>query len=137
MERSMKHAINFALGLVLLSSGGCFCITKAVLSGNGNVNTGVVGGRIDVTACTPLEKEVANQLKVTSDWYRVQWEHCATNPNPVDCRTQLAAAYKEQKQMLLDILDKMKGKPKEEQKALYEQMLLQAKFVAPSHQISG
>jgi hypothetical protein len=107
---------------------GC-CTTKLVFSGDGNVTTGAVGGSVEVIACTPMEKEVANQINILSDWYRVEWRNCATNQNPTTCRTDVSKAYQEQKKTCLDLLAAMKGKQHDEQKALYENMLLKAKLL--------
>ena len=119
MKRLATIILSFLLFAVL---SGC-CITKTLLSGNGNVNTGVVGGELSIEACTPMEKEVANQLKILSDWYRVQWDKCASDPNPATCREGLTKPYNEQKQLLLDLLAAMRGKSESEQRTMYENML--------------
>jgi hypothetical protein len=112
--------------LILVSSlilAGC-CTSKTILSANGNVPSGNVGGTIEVDACTPMEKEVADQLGRLSDWYRAHWDACATNTNPVECRGELSKSYQEQQKLLLDVLAAMNGKPKAEQKKLLQQMRL-------------
>lgn len=108
---------------------GC-CTTKVVFSGNGNINTGVVGGSIEVEACTPMEKEVANQLNILSDWYRVNWAECGKSSDPASCRSSVSKAYLEQKQTLLDLLASMKGKSEAEQKSMYEKSLTRARILA-------
>ena len=115
--RLMKTVVA-VLSLLLT---GC-CTTKTVISANGNVPSGNVGGTVEVTACTPMEKEVAKQLGQLSDWYRAHWDACATNSNPVECRTELSKGYQEQQKLLLDVLAAMNGKPKAEQKMIYQQV---------------
>lgn len=102
---------------------GC-CTTKTVLSADGNAATGVVGGSIEVIACTPMEKEVASQLAQLSDWYRAHWDGCSTNSDPAGCRAEVSKAYQEQQQLLLDVLASMNGKSKAEQEHIYQQMRL-------------
>jgi hypothetical protein len=93
-------------------------------SANGDVKSGLVGGSVAVTACTPMEKEVANQLAQLSDWYRTHWDSCGTNSDPAICRADLAKAYQEQQQSLLDVLASMNGKSNAEQEQIYRQMQL-------------
>ena len=117
---------NLIAATVLVSSlflTGC-CTTKTVLSANGDVKSGLVGGSVAITACTPMEKEVANQLAQLSDWYRTHWDSCGTNSDPASCRADLAKAYQEQQQSLLDVLASMNGKPNAEQEQIYRQMQL-------------
>jgi hypothetical protein len=108
---------NLFVSTVLMSvllSGGC-CTTKTLVSADGNAATGVVGGSIEVTACTPMEKEVASQLAQLSDWYRAHWDGCGTNSDAAACRAEVSKAYQEQQQLLLNVLASMNGKPKAEQ----------------------
>src|SRR5215472_12763744 len=79
------------------------CTTKTVLSANGDVKTGVMGGTVAVKACTTMEKEVANQLAQLSDWYRTQWDSCGTNSDAAACRVELSKGYQEQQKLLLDV----------------------------------
>ncbi len=122
---AMKTNRYFTLTALILCQfvTGC-CMTKTVFSADGNVATGVVGGQIELTACTPMEKQVAAQLGQLSDWYRTNWEECGTNSNPAACRSEVSKAYQEQQKLLLDVLAAMNGKPKSEQVKLYEQMRL-------------
>ncbi len=113
--------LAFAGWSVLLT--GC-CATKTVFSANGNVATGNVGGTVEVTACTPMEKEVARQLDQLSEWYRAHWDACGTNSAPAACRAEVSKAYQEQQKLLLDVLAAMNGKPKSEQVKMYQQMRL-------------
>src|SRR5437016_81497 len=62
------------------------CVDHLVFSGNGNVNSGVIGASIDLKACSPVEKSVADQLQKASDWYRLEWENCARDAHPAGCR---------------------------------------------------
>ena len=71
-----------------------------------------------------MEKEVADQLGQLSAWYRAHWDACATNSNPVECRSELSKSYQEQQKLLLDVLAAMNGKPKAEQKKMLQQMRL-------------
>ena len=100
---------------------GC-CVSKTLLSGNGNIPTGTVGGTIEITACSPTEKEVADQLAELSDWYRAHWDACATNSDPAGCRADLSKSYQEQQKLLLSVLAEMNGKSKAEQKKLLRQL---------------
>jgi hypothetical protein len=119
------HPVRTVLaGILILFLTSC-CTTKTVLSANGDVKTGVVGGSVAVTACTPMEKEVANQLAQLSDWYRMHWDGCGTNADPAACRVELSKGYQEQQKLLLDVLASMNGKPKTEQEQIYRQMQLQ------------
>ena len=111
--------------VICLMLTGC-CVSKTLLSGNGNIPTGTVGGTVEITACSPTEKEVANQLAELSDWYRSHWDACATNADPAACRSDLNRAYRQQQKLLLDVLAAMNGKPKAEQKNLLRQMQLKA-----------
>lgn len=86
--------------------------------------TGIVGGSVEVTACTPMEKEVASELAQLSEWYRGHWDNCGTNSDPAACRAKLSKAYQEQQAMLLKVLAEMNGQPKSEQKKMYQQMRL-------------
>jgi len=104
---------------------GC-CTTKTVFSANGNIPTGTVGGTVEITACTPMEKEVANQLAQLSEWYRGHWDDCGTNSNPATCRAEVSKAYQEQQKLLLDVLAAMNGQPEAEQKKLLRQTQLKA-----------
>jgi hypothetical protein len=113
--------VIFAVLFVLLT--GC-CATKTVFSADGNVPTGTVSGTISISACTPMEKEVASEMARLSDWYRVHWDNCGTNSDPTTCRGELSKAYQEQQKMLLDVLAAMNGQPKAEQKKMYQQMRL-------------
>lgn len=121
--------------LILILSSTCSllvsscCTTKVVFSGNGNINTGVVGGSVEVVACTPMEKEVANQIKILSDWYRVNWAQCATTDSSTACRAEVSKAYKEQKQTLIDLLNSMKGKSDAEQESMYDSSLANARIL--------
>ena len=119
----MKNLILVAVFISSLFVAGC-CTTKTVLSANGNAATGVVGGSIEVNACTPMEKEVANQLAELSGWYRTHWDSCGTNSDPAACRADVSKAYQEQQKLLLDVLAAMNGKPKAEQQKIYQQMRL-------------
>ena len=56
-----KQTLCLFILLALLS--GC-CTTRTLVSANGNVGTGDVGGILEVTACTPMEKEVADRKSV-------------------------------------------------------------------------
>ncbi|HUA67233.1 MAG TPA: hypothetical protein VMA13_01685 [Candidatus Saccharimonadales bacterium] len=112
-----------AVPLSFLLLSGC-CTTKTVISADGNTATGVVGGSIAVTACTPMEKEVANELAQLSDWYRTHWDNCSTNSDPAACRADISKAYQEQQKLLLDVLASMNGRPKAEQEQIYRQMHL-------------
>jgi hypothetical protein len=102
---------------------GC-CVNKVVLSGNGNVESGTVGGTVEVEFCTALEEEVVNQLRLVSEAYRVQWEQCAVSPDPKGCRATALESYQAQTKVLQALLASMKGKPEGEQKRLLEGMLL-------------
>jgi len=88
-----------------------------------------VGGELSVEACTPMEKEVANQLKILSDWYRVQWEKCSSDTNPVACREAVTQAYNNQKQTLLDLLAAMRNKTESQQRKLYNDVLKNSKLI--------
>jgi len=125
------NTIRFALVLCVFLTG-C-CISKTLLSGKGNVPTGTVGGTIEITACVPMEKEVAKQLAELSDWYRTHWDACGTNSDPSACRAGLTAAYQDQQKLLMAVLAEMNGKSKDQQKILYQRMLLdpQLKFKTP------
>jgi len=118
-----KQTLCLFILLALLS--GC-CTTRTLVSANGNVGTGDVGGILEVTACTPMEKEVANQLGRLSEWYRAHWDACGTNSNPGECRAELSRAYQEQQKLLLDVLAAMNGKPKTQQKQMLQQLRLTA-----------
>ncbi len=111
--------------MLSLLLAGC-CTTKTMLSADGNAATGIVGGSVEITACTPMEKEVASQLAMLSDWYRAHWDACGTNSNPGECRAELSKAYQEQQKLLLDVLAAMNGKPKAQQKQMLQQMRLTA-----------
>ncbi len=117
-----KHLLLAFAGLSVLLTG-C-CTTKTVFSANGNAATGNFGGTVEITACTPMEKEVADQLGQLSEWYRAHWDACGTNSDPAACRAELSKGYQEQQKMLLDVLAAMNGKPKSEQAKLYQQMRL-------------
>ena len=119
---STMNTIRLALVLCVFLTG-C-CVSKTLLSGNGNVPTGTVGGTVEITACSPTEKEVANQLAKLSDWYRSHWDACATNSDPAACRVELNHAYRQQQKLLLDVLAAMNGQPKAEQQKLLHQMQL-------------
>jgi hypothetical protein len=123
--RRLVHPVKMIVSgvLVCLFLTGC-CTTKTVLSANGDVKSGLVGGSVAVTACTPMEKEVANQLAELSDWYRTRWDGCGTNSDPAACRADLSKAYQEQQQSLLDVLASMNGKPKAEQEQIYRRLQL-------------
>tara|TARA_R110002072_G_scaffold128623_10_gene266478 strand:- start:15669 stop:16103 length:435 start_codon:yes stop_codon:yes gene_type:complete len=97
----------FAVIALALLLQGC-CITKVVLRGDGNLATGTVGGEIQVEACTPMEKEVANQLSLLSDWYRLEFTNCKASGNPAECMKNLAESYTTQKDALLELLEAMK-----------------------------
>ncbi len=111
--------------MLSLLLAGC-CTTKTMLSADGNAATGIVGGSVEITACTPMEKEVAKQLAQLSDWYRAHWDACGTNSDPAACRAELSKAYQEQQKLLLDVLAAMNGKPKAQQKQMLQQMRLTA-----------
>ena len=117
----MKTKITLIFTIALALSG-C-CTTKFVLKGNGNTTTGTVGGSIEVTACTPMEKETAKQLEKNSDWYKEQLELCKSSDNPIQCRSEATEAYKVQQEALLDLLKELKDTPKENQETLYDNRL--------------
>jgi len=119
----MKKYLVLILAVLSGLLAGC-CTTKTVFSANGNVATGIVGGTVEVTACTPMEKEVASQLALLSEWYRTHWDACGTDSNSTACRTELSKAYQEQQNLLLDVLAAMNGKPKAEQVKMYQQLRL-------------
>lgn len=119
----MKQIAVLFFLIAALALSGC-CVNKVVLSGNGNVESGTVGGTVEIEFCTAVEELVVNQLRLASEAYRVQWEQCATSPDPKGCRAAALESYQEQTKVLLALLASMKGKPEGDQQKLLERMLL-------------
>jgi hypothetical protein len=121
----MKQIALLLLVAAVLTLSGC-CVNKLVLSGNGNVESGTVGGTVDIEFCTAVEEQVVNQLRLASETYRVQWEQCAPSPDPKGCRAAVLESYQEQVKILMGILAFMKGKTEQEQQRLFERMLMKS-----------
>lgn len=125
----MKKLIMAILGLAL---GHCVfgcCTTNHMLSGNGNVKNGYIGPEMVIKVCTPVEKDTANQLNILSNWYREQWGKCFSDARIIKCRQALITSYNDQKKILLNLLEAMKGMPEYQQRQMYNGMLKDSRLI--------
>lgn len=125
----MKKLVIMVAWIVLACClSGC-CVMSSVLSGKGNVNNGYIGPEMAIKACTPVEKDTANQLNILSNWYRKQWGKCFSDARIIKCRQALITSYNDQKKILLSLLEAMKGMPEHQQRQMYHDVLKDSRLI--------